>query len=320
METEVKRITTLNYPAWDEFVDRSNNGTIFHKLKFLQYHPTGRFNFHNLVFYINNKLAAVLPGYINDGVFKSPMGASYGSFATEDIDFDKHEKIVDAFLAYMREQNVTKIYLTPPPVVYYKNPNQIDGFTLAYKGFKPSCQLISNVVNLTREGELFNFFEDSHQRAVRKSEKEDIQVEFNKDYENFYPILVENKKKFNVPPTHSFEELIKLSQLFPDELKLHMAYKDGNPIAGVLLFICNTNTVLAFYISHYFQYQNLRAVNRLLGDSAKWAQLNGYKWFDLGVSMDTASSNPMEPSRNLISFKEGFASRGFLRTTYSYEF
>ncbi|OGC70600.1 hypothetical protein A2415_02430 [candidate division WWE3 bacterium RIFOXYC1_FULL_39_7] len=312
---EVKKITSLDYPEWDKFVDSSDNGTIFHKLHFLKYHPENRFDFHNLAFYDDNKLIAVLPGGVKDGVFKSPMGASYGSFAMPDLTLEKQEGVIDAFLEYAKQMDFREIYLTPPPVVYYKTQNQIDRFLLNYKGFGTHVNLISNIANLQHD-DVFNKFHSSHQRAYRKSVKSNLKVEFNNDLDNFYPMLIENKKKFNTTPTHTYEELIKLAQLFPEDIKLLMAYHEGKPVAGVLLFVCNSTTVLAFYISHYFEYQELRAVNRLLTEAVLWSKENGYKWFDLGVSMDTLSTNPMEPSRKLIFFKEGFASRGFLRGTY----
>ncbi|HET9135655.1 MAG TPA: GNAT family N-acetyltransferase, partial [Candidatus Kapabacteria bacterium] len=61
-------ITTIEYDPslhktkWDAFVDRSMNGTVFHKQQFLEYHPEGRFDFHHLMFFQGEHLVAVLPG------------------------------------------------------------------------------------------------------------------------------------------------------------------------------------------------------------------------------------------------------------------
>ncbi|MEJ2356253.1 MAG: hypothetical protein P8Y62_10240 [candidate division WOR-3 bacterium] len=57
---------------WDNFVEKSNNGTIFHKIQFLDYHPPDRFNFHHLIFHKQSNPIAVLPGLLNNGVFKHP--------------------------------------------------------------------------------------------------------------------------------------------------------------------------------------------------------------------------------------------------------
>jgi hypothetical protein len=50
-----------------------------------------------------------------------------------------------------------------------------------------------------------------------------------------------------------------------------------------------------------------------------WACKQGYKWVDIGVSADTTSSNPMEPSWSLIFFKEHTGAKGYLRPTYGWK-
>lgn len=316
---QIKIIKNPKTSDWDEFVENSNNGTLFHKLKFLSYHPKDRFNFLNLAFYDDNNLLAVLPGAIKDGVFKSPSGSSYGSFVTKDLTFNKYEEIIDSFIAFAKKNSIAEIYLTPPPNIYLKNQNEIIQFLLKYKGFETSYDLISNAVNLSlySKKNILEKLTSMHRRAVKKSFSYGLTVKFTTDFESFYPILVENKKKFNATPTHTLEEIIRLNKLFPNKIKLLMAYsKENQPLAGILLFICNKNVVLTFYISHYYQFQEFRAVNRLFYESIIWAKKNNFKWLDMGVSMDTLSSNPMEPSRDLIFFKEGINSRGFLRTTF----
>jgi len=324
MSVTVKAFETLNVEDWDDFVDQSNTGTIFHKLQFLKYHPPKRFPFHNLVFYYKAKIVALLPGMLDDkGVFKSPAGASYGGFVMNNAPFAKQEAVLDTFISYAKEKRFTEAVITPTPFIYHKSPNEIERFLLEYKGFKRKYHLLTNSVSLKdlNTEYIINSLSSMHKRAVNKSLKLGVQTKFSTKFEEFYPILLANKTKFDAAPTHTLEELIKLKKLLPDNIKLLMAYDDKkNPIGGIFLFICNENTVLTFYISHYYEFQHLRAVNRLLYEVMIWAKENGYNNVDFGVSMDTSSDNPMEPSRSLIHFKEGTGSRGFLRTTYHYEF
>lgn len=305
---------------WDCFVGLSNSGTIFHKLRFLQYHPAGRFNFFPLVFYKNSRIIAVLPAaFDKEGFLKSPSGASYGSFATDNLEFGEYEELIDCLIDYCTALNLRGIQLTPPPSFYLKSASELESFILSYKGFIVKHHLISNAVDLTNfsADSTLGFFTPAHRRAVKKSFSHNLKIEFNDDWENFYPILLDNKKKFNIPPTHSLDELLRLQELFPEDIRLLMAYDcNGKPIAGLVLFICNSEVVLTFYISHYFVFQELRAVNRLFYEAVVWSKNNNFSWLDLGVSMDTSSDNPMEPSRSLISFKEGIGTRGFLRSTY----
>ena len=47
--------------VWDDFVSNSNNGTMFNKQTFLNYHISRKFNNHSLLFYLKEKLVCVLP-------------------------------------------------------------------------------------------------------------------------------------------------------------------------------------------------------------------------------------------------------------------
>lgn len=313
------KLITGQSREWDLFVEQSNNGTIFHKLRFLSYHPKKRFAFHNLMFMKNNKITAVVPGELKDGVFRSPAGASYGSFVTNNLTFSEHEEIVDAFLSYLRKRRCKKIILTPPPIFYYKNINEYERFIFAYKKFSV-MHLITSSVNLEQipyEHPLIQTLPKRFAVNVKKSYKRDLKIEFSSNYRDFYPILLDNKKKFKLLPTHSLDEIVRLSELFPNDIKLLMAYDENQkPIAGLFLIAVTKEILLAFYISHYYQYQKKRAINRLLFEATSWAKKNNFKWFDLGVSMETSSDNPMEPRRSLILFKEGLNTVGFLRSTY----
>lgn len=319
---EIKVINNFCDPCWDNFVDKSNNGTLFHTLRFLNYHKKNKFNFLNLAFYKNSKMIGVLPGGLINNLFVSPIGASYGSFVVGDISFQEYEEIIDTFLIFTKKKNINKIHLTPPPIIYLKNFNQVEQFILEYKGFKVKKHAISNVIDLKN----FKSIEDilkhlpkNRRNNIHISQKNNIAMQMNNDYNSFYKMLLENKKKFDTYPTHSLEELKMLSKLFPKRIKLFMAYSARQPISGVLAFITNNKSLLIFYICQYYKYQNLKGVSRLLYEIIVWSKKNRYRFIDLGISMDTLSGNLMEPSRSLIFFKESVNSKGFLRTSYVYE-
>ena len=85
-------------------------------------------------------------------------------------------------------------------------------------------------------------------------------------------------------------------------------------IAGVINFICNDNTVLAFYISHKMEFQHLRPLNYLFGKIFEWAINNNYKYYDFGLFTIDGEAN-----LSLARFKESFGSAGIFRKTMSIE-
>src|SRR6202044_731669 len=110
----VRYVQAEHETLWDEFIARSMNGTVFHSQQFLHYHPDGRFELCHVLFFAGKRLIAVLPGGLRDGgrIFESPLGASYGSFVTEDISAQTALDIVAAFEQYIRSIGVEEVYLT----------------------------------------------------------------------------------------------------------------------------------------------------------------------------------------------------------------
>ena len=151
----------------------------------------------------------------------------------------------------------------------------------------------------------------SHRQAQRKAERQGIIVKESKDYATFYSILVHNLQlRHEVRPTHSLAELQKLVKLFPKQIILHTAHYKDNMIAGIVNFVCNDNTVLAFYICHNHQFQDCRPLNLLFWHVFDWAIKSKYKFYDLGIF--TVNE---EPNYGLARFKENFGASGYFRKT-----
>jgi len=320
-EITVKELNWDNQEEWDRFVDASYNGSVFHKMKFLSYHPKGRFDYTFLGFYTKKgALAAVLPCVVKEGVLRSPAGASFGGIVLKQISFITVYNVVQNFLSWSSKKGIRQIYFTHAPLIYNDKFAQDLDFVLHYCGFENRCNLFSSILDLFwfAEDDPIKNLSSPGQRAIRKSYKEDVKIVETDDLEEFYPILVKNKAKFGIKPAHSLEELNKLRALFPGYFKLFAAYYKEKMVTGVFSFHCNQRVLLTFYIASLPEYQHIRPVNRALYDVAVWACKNGYKYLDLGVSMNTESNNPMEPAWSLISFKEFIGSRGFLRPYYEW--
>ena len=103
---KVKKLLKSNFAAWDTFVLRANNGTIFHLRDFLNYHPKNRFKDFSLEFHKNNNLLSVIPAAVvlknNKKLFVSHPGASFASFVTKE-DFS----IKDSFWNFFKESIIS---------------------------------------------------------------------------------------------------------------------------------------------------------------------------------------------------------------------
>jgi len=305
---------------WDRFVLESNNGTMFHLQKFFDYHKPGKFNFNHLIFVDKGNIVAVLPGsIIKETLFESPIGASYGSIVTKDIKFSQAMDIVQTLIDYGKSKGWKEILLTSAPRVYERYPNENLDFAMLWLGFKYDLHYISSAIKLFPERDIISRFQQTVRRNIRKTLRDsDIRVEINDRYDEFYPILVDNKARHGVKPTHSYEDLLKLKELLPDNLKLFMVYYKDKPIAGSSLFICNEIVTLCFYNMLLYEYEHLKPIHRVMYEVVKWSTDNGYQYVDIGVSQDTKAANPMTPSMSLIDFKEKFDARTVMRNTLKY--
>lgn len=301
---------------WDDFVLASNNGTMFHLQRFLQYHEKGKFSWHHLMFVEKGKLVAVLPAATMGSTLESPIGASYGSFVTGDIDFTTALNIVDAFSEYCREKHFERALLTPAPFIYQNVISQNLDYALAYRGFTFDKHYISHAIRLDSP-DFVKDFQSTARRYIHKYLREHtLKIEISQDYESFYPILWKNKQRHGVQPTHSLEDLLKLTNLLPDNLVLFLVKKGSKPIAGSLVFVCNRQVALCFYNMLLYEYEQYNPIHAVMYEVVKWATERGFRWVDIGVSQDTKAEDPMTPALGLIRFKEKFNARGILRSTF----
>ena len=117
-------------------------------------------------------------------------------------------------------------------------------------------------------------------------------------------------------PTHTFNDLINIYNLFPDNVLQFTAFKDTTPIATSTVFICNSRVAYTFYISDIRdkKYNKFHAVGYLICRILEWLKFNKYKYIDLGPTTFV-----YRPHESLIFFKESFGSVGVLKTFYRYD-
>jgi lipid II:glycine glycyltransferase (peptidoglycan interpeptide bridge formation enzyme) len=303
---------------WDEFVLNSNNGTMFHLQRFFDYHTPGKFSFNHLIFLKKNKIVALLPGRLKEGVYESPIGASYGSIVTKDVKFAEAMEIVTTLLEYGRANGIKELELTPAPMIYETHQNQNLEFAMRWLGFNYKLHYISSGIKLNKGDDYLLRFTPTTRRNVRKTfNVPDLRIEVNEQYDEFYPILVENKARHDAKPTHSYDDLLKLKKLLPNNLKLFMVYLGKKPIGGSLMFYANKNVALCFYNMMLYEYAEYKPMHRIMYEVVNDATEHGYSYVDIGVSQDTKATNPMTPSMSLIEFKEQFDAKTIMRNTFT---
>jgi len=314
---EVKRFNPEFAEAWDRFVWDSNNGTIFHTRRFLNYHPPERFRDHSLIFEQNNKIVALMPAVERTEQGQTTLishpGASFGGFVVgRDINLRRAFQLVDELLDYANSHHFHKIEMTLTPIFYAWKINNYLDFALFRNGFSYRKREVSSFVTLDFSAdEVLQTFKNESRTAVRRAIKLGVTVRESEDFPTFYQILRRNlKMRHNVQPTHTLDELIRLKNIYPERIHLYAAYLQEQMIAGVVMFHCNPLVTLAFYISHNEDFQQYRAVNLLFYEIFRLSIQQGFRYLDFGIFTVN-----MEPNWGLARFKENFGSKGIFRDT-----
>lgn len=306
---------------WDNFVEASVNGTIFHTRKFLSYHPDDRFFDFSIEFYKKNKLFSLFPAvdfdYNGKRTLLSHRGASYGGFVyNEGLSIREAHDLVENLVKMAKDEGFDQIMMTLPPIIYERRLSNYIDFALIKNGFTYVKRDVSSIVRLESTiDENVAKFKQANRTAFRKAQKLGVDVRQSEDYEEFYDILKHNLKiRHDVQPTHTLAELIKLKNMYPEKIRLFGAYVKEEMVAGVVMFDCNAEVTLAFYISHKESMQEFRGVNLLFYHIIKDSIEKGFQYLDFGIFTVN-----MEPNFGLGRFKEGFGSSGVLRDTFILE-
>src|SRR5262245_32089982 len=145
MEVKTSHVITVeplgdDESAWNELLARSANGTLFHDLRFLRYHPADRFEFHHLMLRRNGKPVALLPGGLcataHPPMFCSPLGASIGGFAVAELRAESALSLVEAVQDYARARGWAAVEITLAPAGYNFETAGLIEFALFCRGFR----------------------------------------------------------------------------------------------------------------------------------------------------------------------------------------
>lgn len=298
---------------WDDFVRASKNGTFLFNRNYMGYH-SDRFSDLSLMVYRKGKLFALLPGNIEDDTFWSHQGLTYGGLimntkmsATECVE------VFVEINSYLKTHGVKRVIYKPTPYIYHKIASQEDLYALFVL---TDAKLASRCISSTIYEDARLKFIESRKSGVRKAVKSDVIIEESEDITVFWNILNDNlQANHATKPVHSAEELIKLKNLFPDNIRLYVAKNNNNNMLGGTLIYEMGQTVHTQYISATDEGKKGGALD-LLFDYLINEKYSVVKYFDFGHSTENGGKIL---NNTLIFQKEGFGGRGVCYDIYEYE-
>jgi len=176
-----------------------------------------------------------------------------------------------------------------------------------FEGIQPRFVFRLDIKNKTQD-EVFNQFHSKTRYNIRLAMKKGVEVKIgNKnDLEDFHKIMIETgvRDKFVIRSLGYFQKMYDI--FAPDNLRLYMAYYNGQPIAGTIAILYG-NKCWYLYGASSNQYRNVMPNYLLQWEMIKWAIENKCDIYDFrGVSGDISEDNPLY---GLYRFKKGFGGK-----------
>jgi hypothetical protein len=249
--TAVENFTILPYQpdyynAWNAFIGTAKNATFLFHRDFMEYH-SDRFSDYSLMVFDGKKMMAVLPANKTGNEVFSHQGLTYGGLVYgEKLKLAQVILIFKSVLKFLHKQKIQALHLKMIPTIYHSKPAE----ELAYALFLADAKLMRrdslSVLDLSKPYKLSK----DRVKCVRRGENNGLVVKEDNDFKLFWnDILVPNlEKKHSIKPVHSLEEIEKLHQLFPENIRQFNVYHEGKIVAGTTIFV-SENVAHPQYIS-----------------------------------------------------------------------
>lgn len=309
---EIIKYQNKHRKLWNDFVRKAKNSHFFFEREYMEYHSDKFDDFSLLVFDDNNKLISMLPANIEGDTLYSHQGLTFGGFLISDkIKTQTILNIFDALNTFAKINSISKLIYKCIPYIYHKKPSEEDRYAL----FRSDAKLIQRDVSSTINLQNKTNYQEQRKRAIKKAIKNHLIIEESLDFESFWKILEKTlRSRHKVKPTHTLDEIMKLANLFPNNIKLFLAKKGSIVFGGAVIFE-NEQIVHTQYLANSIEGKKVGALDLAI-DSLINDIYPHKKYFDFGISNEEGGRYL---NTGLISQKEGFGGRAVVHDIYRIE-
>ena len=296
---------------WDKFVNEAKNSTFLFRRDFMEYHKD-RFDDFSLMIFKDDKLVAVFPANIRKNEVFSHEGLTYGGLVVlKKLRTTDYYSIFRELLFYLYNANINYFYLKEIPFFYNSIPND-EWKHLAYiTNAELYRRDLCSVINLKKD---FTISKSIIRDAKMGGKHIDL-FERTTNFKEFWEELLipEMFAKYQTKPVHSLNEMVLLSEMFPENIQLYCAFKDEKIIAGTVLFIFD-DVVHVQYISGLQRYRKLGILDFIFHELIN-NKFKDFSYFDFGISNE---QNGKKTNKGLLFWKESFGARGISQDFYKF--
>ncbi len=286
---------------WDEFVISCPMSTFLHTRRFLNYHRN-RFEDCSLMIYQGDqKLVGVIPAAknVSGAEIVSHPGITFGGLLHQgSIDLANYVSIFQQAMNFFASNNYSKVIYKPVPYIYHSRFSDHDLYAL----WKLDARLISRSPSSSLSPHKSRPMSSRRIRAIKKHISQVLIEKDSTRYSEFWSILIDNlESKYGKSPVHSLDEIMELSELFANDIKLSVALIADEVVGGIVTFH-STNVVHLQYIASNPLGREYGILDKIISEL-----ISQYpdKIIDFGISSE---DNGKYLNSNLQTYKNEFGS------------
>lgn len=303
MTIEVIRYAEEHRATWDRLVEEARNGMFLFNRSYTEYHAD-RFQDMSAIALVDGQAVALLPASFDrdTGLATSHGGLTFGGVLLKrELRGDVALRVVDALLDALREWGARELEVRLLPAFLASYPSAEVDYGLWRRGFTITRRDLSSVLPLHGRLPL----NSSKKQAVAKAGKAGLTVESG-SLGCFHALLGSVLGgRHGAAPVHSLAELELLTSRFPRHIMLRSVERDGQMLAGVLVYRYPTAWHTQ-YMAASEEGRSLGALDLIIASLIDEASANGAAWLSFGASTTDQGRSLNE---GLMWQKESFGAR-----------
>lgn len=306
---KIERYSSKHKEVWDKFVFNAKSSHFLFFRDYMEYH-SDRFEDFSLIFWDEKeRVIALLPANLANNTCTSHQGLSFGGFlTTEKMSTQGVVSLFEALIEYLKKSSISKLIYKPVPHFYHSMPAQEDLYALYRNDASLVRRDVSSVINLRQPIR----YSKGRKWSVKKAKKDGITVLEKEDLTQFWSLLSNTlESQHNVQPVHTLDEMQGLKDAFPRNIRLFVAEKEGQLLAGALLFV-NKDVVHTQYLANSVAGREVAALDLVI-DQLITEEFCEFRYFSFGISTE---NNGRYLNGGLIAQKEGFGARAVVHDVY----
>ena len=250
-----------------------------------------------------------MPANVTSDALVSHGGLTFGGVVSDQrMKTPLMLEVFEALRADLQAGNIKRLIYKATPHIYHDLPAEEDLYAL----FRHRAQLIERGVSSAIYLPCRAPVGKDRKWRIKQGQKSGLEIRQSEDYETFVTMVAQVlSTKHGLKPVHTAAELRLLAGRFPQNIRLFIAGRGAQILAGVLVYE-SKNVAHAQYISSTDEGKETDAPDLLI-DYLISECYSTKRYFDFGISTEQSG---WHLNAGLIGNKEGFGARAILYDVY----